>query len=612
MDFTEYVSNFPEIVELLSRSDKNKDVYNAADIFPEDPIGRAKEIVDWLDSTGVTSLPRIPTNCNVLDDDDIDKVWTYILSRKTKTLEKNWSCRPNLIYKPGLDKGCIAPIPNAQFALLDRVVCVDRGCAVPLGTRGSIVGIQAPQTNKPNDDNNEEAFKTTSADAQYALIIMCDPITDLFEPNSSKPASDLTVLTGSLAKLLGVGNGPKVDPEPPKPAEPLRKIKPKLVKLFPYQVINLTQGADSLRQEFKSQPKPVSNKAPPPNLNGTVIVSRVNENTPPTKPVIRMDNVKILKKPAGPATGKIPPLIPNLESTSAKVELPWPPQLKNKSITVEQLFGKAIPAQQETVPEKPTKDFKPTLKKPVKVSLTHTQPESKPVKKQPAALFEQPATTQKKHQVTKVFVNSSLQTKKSGEGQAKKSKEAQANPILNLLCQPKNMERVTTKPAEPSQPKPQNGHNNVPQVIPPQTFVPFPYIPQQFVGGGYSHPVVYFPNQQPQEYFVPTPYPVVMPGRNPMASAFIPQFVPTQAMFPPPPPSHWTSANGHAPERGKQSVRETKGTKNRNVFVPLQVTRSMAGGDPEANIRKEPVQPASVVHPVEVPQPVEGTFIGIV
>lgn len=60
------------------------------------------EIVNWLDEKGVRNLPRIPTNCNVLDDDDIDNVWNYILSRSStgsSKTGKNWSVRPNLLYK---------------------------------------------------------------------------------------------------------------------------------------------------------------------------------------------------------------------------------------------------------------------------------------------------------------------------------------------------------------------------------------------------------------------------------------------------------------------------------------------------------------------------------
>lgn len=97
----EYVSEFPDVVELLGRSDKNKDVYNATDIFPGDP-GRTHEIVQWLEDKGVRSLPKIPTNCNVLDDEDIDSVWKYIMSNNSKSsleVGKNWSARPNLLYK---------------------------------------------------------------------------------------------------------------------------------------------------------------------------------------------------------------------------------------------------------------------------------------------------------------------------------------------------------------------------------------------------------------------------------------------------------------------------------------------------------------------------------
>lgn len=94
---------FPELVELLGRADKNKDVYNAVDIYPDDPVGKIMAIVQWLDEKGVRDLPRIPTNCNVLDDEDIETIWKYIVERKQDAAgpvqRSQWTVRPNLLYK---------------------------------------------------------------------------------------------------------------------------------------------------------------------------------------------------------------------------------------------------------------------------------------------------------------------------------------------------------------------------------------------------------------------------------------------------------------------------------------------------------------------------------
>lgn len=40
--------------------------------------------------------------------------------------------------QPGLDRGCVPPIPHCSYTILDRVICVDRGAPIPVGRRGTI------------------------------------------------------------------------------------------------------------------------------------------------------------------------------------------------------------------------------------------------------------------------------------------------------------------------------------------------------------------------------------------------------------------------------------------------------------------------------------------
>jgi len=85
----------------LGRAEKGRDVFEASEIFSKDPLGKVKEMVDWLDEKGVRDLSRIPTNTNLLDDDDINLVWQYTLKNKFKSHStvKNWAVRPNLLLK---------------------------------------------------------------------------------------------------------------------------------------------------------------------------------------------------------------------------------------------------------------------------------------------------------------------------------------------------------------------------------------------------------------------------------------------------------------------------------------------------------------------------------
>lgn len=58
----------------------------------------------------------------------------------TKTLLMQ--VKPHLLYKPGLNSGSVPPDAKAQHRLLDRIVCVRDSFTVPLGYKGTIVGIQ--------------------------------------------------------------------------------------------------------------------------------------------------------------------------------------------------------------------------------------------------------------------------------------------------------------------------------------------------------------------------------------------------------------------------------------------------------------------------------------
>ncbi len=499
----------------------------------------------------------------------------------------------------------------------------------------------------------------------------------MFEPKSSVPVKENGELTQALSFLLRVNGNQepqKQEPQPPKP-----KPKPKLVKLFPYQIINLTQGAGNLRQDLKNIPKPSqtnNQKSQLSSTNGTVIISLPNNrNVQPylgNKAALKNGDVKILQKPYS-ATGskvkevpKIPPLIPKLESSSnnqSKSTLPWPPQPMSRSITVEQLFAQAAKTQTNDAIKNDNSKSAPIVKilrnpLPREDTADKVAIENKAqvqVKKRQPAFVDQLKNSAYQHKSsgsTKVFVNSKLKKERSknenqqlqmettptktenrdskpSQGFHQKPESKPKNQLLDLLCQPKNMERVNTTvnttnmvhdsvttPAKNSN-HPINGPAN--NMFPMQAqynhaqlqqhpaMVPMIGISNQVP---FAHPImVYDPSQPSREYYVPAPYPVsVMPGRNPMASAFVPQpavhfqGMPVHPnMFPPPaPPQHWTQNRNRSDNH--KSYRQAKGSNTSNVFVPLQVSRSMAAGEPASHMigkRNEPPVQPEVELPVE-------------
>jgi hypothetical protein len=90
------------LFRLFSTVEKGRDNFEASELFSERPLERINEMVEWLEEKGVRDLPRIPTNTKLLDDEDIDSVWKYILKNKQSSKPqsiKKWSVQPNLLLK---------------------------------------------------------------------------------------------------------------------------------------------------------------------------------------------------------------------------------------------------------------------------------------------------------------------------------------------------------------------------------------------------------------------------------------------------------------------------------------------------------------------------------
>lgn len=53
----------------------------------------------------------------------------------------NLQVKPHLLYKPNLNDINVVPDPSATFELFDRVVIIRDQYSVPLGMRGTIIGV---------------------------------------------------------------------------------------------------------------------------------------------------------------------------------------------------------------------------------------------------------------------------------------------------------------------------------------------------------------------------------------------------------------------------------------------------------------------------------------
>lgn len=76
-----------------------------------------------------------------------EEIEEYLKIQNTKVVYIQ--VKPQLLFKPGLHLRNVPPDPNSQNRLFDRIRCVRNGFSVPLGAKGTIIGIR--KANNPAD-----------------------------------------------------------------------------------------------------------------------------------------------------------------------------------------------------------------------------------------------------------------------------------------------------------------------------------------------------------------------------------------------------------------------------------------------------------------------------
>ncbi|XP_053648678.1 5'-3' exoribonuclease 1 isoform X1 [Cherax quadricarinatus] len=139
----EYQKNFPEIFEHLSSNDGQKDIFYQDQVFGVNYKERVAQLTDWLKNANFAKAERQPCGTQSLGEaivsrlvEEIDKVST-IRARIVKM-----QVRPHLLYKPNPLQGSSPPDHTVTYKMFDRVINVREGFSVPIGAKGTVMGIQ--------------------------------------------------------------------------------------------------------------------------------------------------------------------------------------------------------------------------------------------------------------------------------------------------------------------------------------------------------------------------------------------------------------------------------------------------------------------------------------
>lgn len=145
----EYLDRFSEVFELVSRN-SHDDVFYEDDIWPgfdQNGAEKVAEITSWLKSHPVSSISRASCDLQVLDSAIVERIEEAVEKTKVKksTKKVRVTVKPHLLFRPLEQQQGVVPDPEAEYRLFDRVVNIRESFTVPLGLRGTIIGIKGAE-----------------------------------------------------------------------------------------------------------------------------------------------------------------------------------------------------------------------------------------------------------------------------------------------------------------------------------------------------------------------------------------------------------------------------------------------------------------------------------
>ncbi|XP_067640646.1 5'-3' exoribonuclease 1 isoform X2 [Eurosta solidaginis] len=138
----EYYKLFPVVFDYLSRSSERAEFCFEEDLFPEE-VGEHKvdEIITWIKSQGHMHADRRSCGSQSMEKEAVQGVLDAIEQLKTLPVKTvKLQVKPHLLLKPDITLPSIYK-PKRPVKLFDRVVVVKSTYMVPLGAKGTIIGV---------------------------------------------------------------------------------------------------------------------------------------------------------------------------------------------------------------------------------------------------------------------------------------------------------------------------------------------------------------------------------------------------------------------------------------------------------------------------------------
>lgn len=137
----EYMNKCPELFEKLDKT-LDAEVFTVNELFPRGS-DQMREVLDWLKEQQ-KKCNLTPRSCGEeeLDSEVVAKLEEEIDKFSFVGCTAVLQVKPHLLFKPGLNDKTFQPDSEAVHKMFDRIIIVKEGFTVPLGSKGTIIGIQ--------------------------------------------------------------------------------------------------------------------------------------------------------------------------------------------------------------------------------------------------------------------------------------------------------------------------------------------------------------------------------------------------------------------------------------------------------------------------------------
>ncbi|KAK3846807.1 MAG: XRN 5'-3' exonuclease N-terminus-domain-containing protein [Linnemannia gamsii] len=192
----EYKKLFPEFIDGLEKRARS-DFYVAEELYPNgDSVEKIKRIEDWLKKSKVKDFERVDLDAEQLDKETIALVEqaadAYVETRTgmkhviVKNLGRHTMLKPS---------HAATILPDQTFKLGDRVVFVQDSGTVPIGAKGTVVGIDRLEVEVVFDDKFMSGMDLSGRCSMYrGMTVGPQSILNLSSPqcNQKAPATPAT------------------------------------------------------------------------------------------------------------------------------------------------------------------------------------------------------------------------------------------------------------------------------------------------------------------------------------------------------------------------------------------------------------------------------------